>query len=143
MTIKIKTIGIIAKDSSETVNNTLHHLADFLNEKQCTLVYDKSAENIVKNSKCVNRETLAKQSDLVIVVGGDGTFLSAVRSLANHNTPVLGVNLGRLGFLVDISPDNMLHCLDQIIDGHYIEESRFLLHAQIERDGTCSQNDRI
>ncbi len=135
MTIKIKTIGIIAKDTSEAVINTVKQLADFINKKKCTLIYDKSTEGLFSDANYVSRETLAKQSDLAIVVGGDGTFLSAVRSLADHNTPVLGINLGRLGFLVDISPNDMLQHLEQIMQGEYVDECRFLLQAQVERDG--------
>lgn len=135
MTIKIKTIGIIAKDKSEAVIDTVKRLVDFINQKKCNIVLDKSAEGLIKDASYVNRDNLAKQSDLAIVVGGDGTFLSAVRSLADHNIPVLGINLGRLGFLVDISPDDMLQHLEQILLGQYVDECRFLLEAQVERDG--------
>jgi len=135
MTINIKTIGIIAKDKSEAVNQSVNRLADFINKKSCNIVYDQSAEGLIDNADYVDRVTLAKQSDLAIVVGGDGTFLSAVRSLAEHNIPVLGINLGRLGFLVDISPDDMLQHLEQIMQGEYVDECRFLLEAQVERDG--------
>ena len=135
MTIEIKTIGIIAKDKSEAVNQTVKRLADFINQKNCTIVYDLSAEGLIDNVNYVDRVTLAQQSDLAIVVGGDGTFLSAVRSLAEHGVPVLGINLGRLGFLVDISPDDMLQHLEQIMQGEYVDECRFLLEAQVERNG--------
>jgi len=135
MTIKINSIGIIAKDKSDAVSKTIKRLSDFLTEKKRTLIYDKSAEGLVANANYVDRDTLAQQSDLAIVVGGDGTFLSAVRSLAEHKIPVLGINLGRLGFLVDISPDDMLQHLDKILQGKYVDESRFLLHAQVERNG--------
>lgn len=135
MTIEIKTIGIIAKDKSEAVNQTVKRLAGFINQKNCTIVYDLSAEGLIDNVDYVDRVTLAQQSDLAIVVGGDGTFLSAVRSLAEHGVPVLGINLGRLGFLVDISPDDMLQHLEQIMQGEYVDECRFLLEAQVERNG--------
>jgi len=135
MTLKINSIGIIAKDKSEAVCNTIKRLAKFITEKKCTLIFDKSVEGIIDNNNFVDRDSLAQQSDLAIVVGGDGTFLSAVRSLANHNIPILGINLGRLGFLVDISPDDMLQHLDQILQGNYVDESRFLLQAKVERKG--------
>jgi len=134
MTINIKSIGIIAKDKSDAVNKTINRLAEFIANKNCTLIYDKSAEGLIDNANYVNRKTLAENADLAIVVGGDGTFLSAVRSLADHNIPILGINLGRLGFLVDISPDDMLQHLDQILQGNYVDESRFLLQAQVERN---------
>jgi len=135
MTIKIKTIGIIAKDKSAAVKQTVKRLVEFINQKKCNIAIDQSADGIIENVTCVDRVTLAKQSDLAIVVGGDGTFLSAVRSLAEHNIPVLGINLGRLGFLVDISPDDMLQHLEQIMQGEYVDECRFLLEAQVERNG--------
>lgn len=135
MTINIKTIGIIAKDDSEAVRQTVSQLVEFLTQKGREVLFDQSADGLIENSESISREALAQQSDLVIVVGGDGTFLSAVRSLADYGTPVLGINLGRLGFLVDISPDNMLEHLQQILDGQYVDESRFLLEADVIRSG--------
>lgn len=135
MTIKIETIGIIAKDKSAAVNQTVKRLVEFINQKKCKIAFDQSTDGLIENVTCVDRATLATQSDLAIVVGGDGTFLSAVRSLAEHNVPVLGINLGRLGFLVDISPDDMLQHLEQIMQGEYVDECRFLLEAQVERNG--------
>jgi len=135
MTIKIKSIGIIAKDKSDAVSDTVKRLAAFISEKSCSLICDKSTQGLLNNVDYVDRNTLAENCDLAIVVGGDGTFLSAVRSLSEHKIPVLGINLGRLGFLVDISPDDMLQHLEQILQGNYVDESRFLLQAQVERDG--------
>lgn len=134
MTIKINTIGIIAKDKSDAVKNTVNKLVAFLTEKSCAIIFDKSAENLVNNTTTVDRIELAQKADLAIVIGGDGTFLSAVRSLADYKTPLLGINLGRLGFLVDISPDDMLQHLEQIMLGDYVDECRFLLHADVVRD---------
>ncbi len=136
MTIKIDTIGIIAKDTGEAVGKTINQLVNFLAEKSSKVVLDKSVECLVEGAVCVDRDTLGKQSDIAIVVGGDGTFLSAVRSLADHKIPVLGINLGRLGFLVDISPENMFETLEQIMRGEYVNECRFLLTAQVVRNGS-------
>jgi len=135
MTMNIKTIGIIAKDKGDAVTKTIKQLVDFLSKSSCEIVLDNSADGIIENIQSVDRNTLASLSDLAIVVGGDGTFLSAVRSLADLNIPILGINLGRLGFLVDISPDDMLEHLEQIMQGNYVEECRFLLQAHVIRDG--------
>jgi NAD+ kinase len=83
----------------------------------------------------VTRETLSRQCDLAIVVGGDGTLLNAARSLADTGCAVLGVNLGRLGFLVDVSPEDMDTQINSILGGDFIEEPRTLLHAMVTRDG--------
>ncbi len=135
MAIKINTIGIIAKNKGDAVATTIRQLVEFLDQKSCKVVLDKSAEGLIENCPCLDRNQLADQSDLAIIVGGDGTFLSAVRSLADSKTPVLGINLGRLGFLVDISPDEMFVHLEEILNGNYVDECRFLLHAEVVRDG--------
>ena len=134
--MKITTIGIITKNADQAVSDTVDKLYDFLTARSYTLIFDQNAQGLLSDKKIdiSSREELAEKSDLAIVVGGDGTFLSAVRTLADYNTPVLGINLGRLGFLVDISPDDMLDRLDNILSGQYVEDVRFLLHAQIIRD---------
>ncbi len=69
---------------------------------------------------------------------GDGTLLGAARSMAATGVPLLGINLGRLGFLVDISPDDMLQTLDQVLAGEYEQEKRFLLEARIGADSSAA-----
>jgi NAD+ kinase len=133
--MKIKTIGIIVKDKSEAVATTLRALHECLTQKSCKILLDTQGEGLLpRDVQVVDRATLGKQSDLAIVIGGDGTFLSAVRSLVDFNVPLLGVNLGRLGFLADISPNEMLKIMDDILSGNYVEENRFLLKAQVLRD---------
>jgi NAD+ kinase len=80
-------------------------------------------------------ETIGTECDIAIVIGGDGTLLNAARELVNYNVPLVGVNRGRLGFLVDVSPEDKLHELVEIINGEYIEEHRLLLNASLERGG--------
>jgi NAD+ kinase len=133
--MKIKTIGIIVKDKSEAVATTLRTLHDFLTQKSCTILLDTMGEGLLsKDIPILDRVTLGNQSDLAIVIGGDGTFLSAARALVDHKVPLLGINLGRLGFLVDIYPDEMLQIMEEILRGDYVDERRFLLNAQVIRD---------
>ncbi len=146
MTIHIKTIGIIAKvrGNNEAVSATIWRLVDYLTQKSCTVIYDQSTDSFIRefqiDTNLVGRSELAQKSDLVVVVGGDGTFLSAVRSLAEFNIPILGINLGHLGFLVDISPDDMIEHMEQILHGNYVDEARFLLQAQVIRNGDVIAN---
>lgn len=74
---------------------------------------------------------LAARCDLVIVLGGDGTFLHAARDIAHTDTPLVGINLGRLGFLVDLSPECIETRLNEILDGHYDVEYRSLLETRL------------
>ena len=130
----IKTIGLIVKNNEQRVNETFQRLHQHLNDQQYTVLLDQSVDSLVDDVQLVSREQLGQQSQLVIVIGGDGTLLSAARSLADFKTPILGINLGRLGFLVDVSPVDMLDVIDQVLSGHYIDECRFLLYATVIRD---------
>ena len=67
---------------------------------------------------------------LVIVVGGDGSMLKVASTLAQQNLPVVGINRGRLGFLTDISPEDLEQVLGQVLDGKFKEESRFFVRCQ-------------
>jgi len=87
------------------------------------------------NQQLGTRDEIGRSVDLVIVVGGDGSLLRAARTLVNYQKPVVGVNRGRLGFLTDISPDDMVEQVHLVLDGHYHSERRFLLEAELRRDG--------
>ncbi len=135
--MKFNTIGIITKPQAEPVRQTLQSLFDFLKKKNCDIVLDEQIPDTINSSdfKQASREEIGKTCDLVIVVGGDGTILNAVRSLAHANVPLLGINVGRLGFLADISPDELEASLENILNGSYREEQRILLEMQVHRDG--------
>jgi len=134
--MKFHTIGIITKPQAEPVRQTLQALFAFLKTQSCNVILDERISDSINscNFKKASREDIGKQCDLVIVVGGDGTILSAVRALATANVPLLGINVGRLGFLADISPDELEKSLLEILNGSYREEQRFLLEMQVLRD---------
>lgn len=134
--MKFNTIGIIIKPQAESAKHTLHSLFEFLNNKKCNIILDEQIPDIINDGsyKKASREEIGKQCDLVIVVGGDGTILNAVRSLADAHVPLVGINVGRLGFLADISPDELENSLEEILNGSYREEQRLLLEMQVLRD---------
>ena len=72
-------------------------------------------------------------ADLVIAIGGDGTMLYASRLVAQHNIPILGINRGRLGFLADVTPDEMITSVDHVLGGNFAVDSRLLLEARLSR----------
>jgi len=134
--LKFKTIGIITKPDADSARKTLQSLFDFLKDKNCDVILDEQIPDTINkhNFKKSSREDIGKQCDLAIVVGGDGTILNAVRSLAHAHVPLLGINVGRLGFLADISPDELENSLSEILNGSYREEQRILLEMQVIRD---------
>ena len=130
---KFSTIGIFSKKKDDRLQDTLTRLHDFLIEKNYQVVtLNNSAKYIdIKPSK---EEEFCDIVDVVIVVGGDGTLLKAGRLLADKDVPVIGINLGRLGFLVDVSPDMITEQLTPILAGESIAETRSLLHAEAFRE---------
>jgi NAD+ kinase len=136
MAAQFTRIGLIGKANDHQVALTLQALTDYLDRRQVEFLLDADIATLVScpGHRVVERGTLAGQCDLAIVVGGDGTLLNAARSLAEPGVSVLGVNLGRLGFLVDVSPEEMTSQLDRILSGEYQQEERTLLHASMSRD---------
>ena len=128
-------IGLIGKSGDSNVSTTLRKLVDHLESRQAQILLDEGIADMLAGSPhpVADRDSLARQCDLAIVVGGDGTLLNAARSLAEPGVAVLGVNLGRLGFLVDVSPEDMSLQLQNILDGDFDEEARTLLHATVTR----------
>ena len=143
-------IGIIGKFGAPTVGETLLSLTRCLIDKQLEVFLDQStAERHPENElPVVTREEMGQQCDLAIVVGGDGSFLNAARSLAHFDIPMLGVNLGRLGFLTDIAPNQIDTYLEEVLNGEFTDESRCLLKSHVVRDGEsvaegCALNDVV
>jgi NAD+ kinase len=133
---EFKTIGITGKPNEPAITGTLNRLGRFLSKKGYRLFLADNCQQYVSDFEyhCCPLEELGKQCDVVIVVGGDGTFLAAARAVVEDQIPLIGVNLGRLGFLVDISPDELATRLDHILQGHYKKEYRSILRAKIIRN---------
>lgn len=135
-----KSIGLVTKsDDDGQVARTLQAIYRYLLDQGLDVSLDRSTDPFLDIDETVPRRELAEHCDLVIVVGGDGTLLTAARSLADSGIPIIGVNLGRLGFLVDVLPDTMIARLGEILAGDYTEEQRFLVDAEIIRDGEVIQ----
>jgi NAD+ kinase len=131
-----KRVGLLGKSEDRNVSMTLRALTGYLQQQKIDILLDEGIAGIFPEPlhKVVGRESLADSCDLAIVVGGDGTLLNAARSLAESGIAVLGVNLGRLGFLVDVSPEEMTQQMGKILAGDFTEEQRTLLHATVTRN---------
>lgn len=135
MPTEFKTIGILGKFSDPEIADTLKALYQFLKRRYQIAIDSSSAVLIPDFSGAIHPlSSLAQHCDILIAVGGDGTFLAAARAAAGCHIPLIGVNLGRLGFLVDISPDELLTKLEDILQGKHRQEQRFLLRTKIIRN---------
>mgnify|MGYP001318187890 CR=1 FL=1 len=129
------TIGVFAKRHDDGVAATLAALtADLTARGKTVLIDDHHDASGYPVTPCA-REALGEACDLIVVVGGDGTLLDAGRAVAASGTPLLGINLGRLGFMVDVLPSDMSSTFDDVFAGNYIAESRLMLSAWVKRGG--------
>jgi NAD+ kinase len=137
------TIGIFTKQHDERIEATLNSLIDHLEHYDTRIMVDKSGAKTCNNRGFCHDEMM-QEIDLAIIIGGDGTLLHTGRLLSNFNIPILGINLGRLGFLVDVSPTDMTNIIDQVIAGKFIKEVRTLLKARVYRgDELLGEEDAL
>jgi len=128
-------IGLIGRKDSESTGYSLTRLISYLEKQSLTMYLDEETELVFPSSKIQTktREELTELCDLIIVVGGDGSLLSAARAFAGFDIKLLGINRGRLGFLTDISPEEIEYRIGDILRGQFELEERFLLSSKIMR----------
>jgi NAD+ kinase len=146
MPYTINTIGLIGKFGDPSVADTLAQIANYLRRLNLRVLVDEASAKFIPSNdlEVATRYAIGQECDLAIAMGGDGTLLNAARSLVDFQVPILGVNLGRLGFLADVSPAEMPVSLEEVLSGRFREEERSLLHAEIVRDGRIiSQTDAL
>lgn len=122
---------------NKNINESLEKLIFFLRQQNYEVYLDKdTAETFKPITPVLPRSEIGNKQDLIIVVGGDGSLLAAARIAVELGVSVVGLNRGRLGFLTDISPQNLEEELTEILTKNYYCEKRFLLNASICSDST-------
>ncbi len=134
----IKTVGIISRPRREDIARVVPPLVEWLQAHGAEVICDSETGECIGPLavQTQKREDLAGCTDLLIVLGGDGTLLSAARLAADRNVPILAVNLGGLGFLTTVSQDEIYSILEEIFSGKHRVSERVMLEAEIVRDGT-------
>ncbi len=128
-----RNIGLVGRTGKSAVVDTLNLLYQHLLDKGLHPIFDQETAYLLDLDavQVVSRPLLGEACDLVVVVGGDGSLLHAARDIVRYKTPVVGINRGRLGFLTDISPNEVLAKLDQVLQGEYTLDRRFLLELEV------------
>jgi NAD+ kinase len=145
----IRAAGIISKPNRELLSSVVPPLLDWLRGRKIDVLIDQETKEFAAtDAQTMAREAIAAQVDLMIVLGGDGTLLSAARALGSHKVPLLAVNLGGLGFLTSVTLDELYPVLDQILAGKHRISERMMLDAEIIRGGKvaerqCALNDAV
>lgn len=132
-----KHIGLAGRLSSVKAQQTTHRLIDFLLAQQVEVIISSEIAALLERTDVPSGDQafLGNNTDLVIVVGGDGSMLGAARSMVDYGVPLLGVNRGRLGFLTDIMPGEIHNKVLDVLHGDFITEERFMLEMVAMRDG--------
>ncbi|MCA1926312.1 MAG: NAD kinase [Thiobacillus sp.] len=131
------TVGLVGKYDNPGMHDSVCRLGEFLRGRgHAVMLASQTAERLnIRDCPHRNLHDLATESDVVVVMGGDGTMLSIARELASAGAPLIGINQGRLGFLTDITVDDMYDAVAEILSGQYVAEERILLNGQIRRNG--------
>ena len=125
------------KDSGLVVTE---HIKQYLTEKgqRVTVVLK---EEDWKEKGCENAGQMPEEADCMIVLGGDGTVLQAAREMGNGQIPLIGVNLGTLGYMTEIEPEGVDEALEHLISGNYTKESRMMLQGEVQAEGEDVQKE--
>ena len=137
MQAPFQTVGLVGKYDHQGMGESVLALAHFLRDRgYAVLLASQTAEHLgIDQYPTRNLYELATDSDVVVVLGGDGTMLSIARAVAPYGAPLIGINQGRLGFLTDITADAMYEAVAEILSGQYVAEDRILLNGQVRRNG--------
>jgi NAD+ kinase len=133
----MKRVGIVAKTDREEARIALPRILDWCAERQLAPVLEKETAALVPTvaAPAAAKPELPAQVDLLLVLGGDGTLLSMARLVGDLNVPILGVNLGGLGFLTALTIDELFPALEALLRGDLLVEERMMLAARVTRQG--------
>ena len=137
MVSRFRHAALVGKYQAQGIRSVLEEVAQFLSAQGLEVSLEKqTAQNTgIDGYGALSVEQLGRECDLAVVVGGDGTMLGIARQLARFNTPLVGINQGRLGFITDVTIGEFGEALAPMIAGDYLEERRTMLEGGVWRDG--------
>ena len=139
----MRRIGIAAKVSAPKALEYAKKVGDDLRKRGLEVCYDQAtSEALQDKGACATRSELGARSDLLITFGGDGTLLSVARHAPDH-VPILGVNMGTLGFLTEIRVEEFPPVLERVLTGNYIVEPRVTFNAKVHGPGHDNTEYRV
>jgi len=140
---RIKKIGLIVKPHAKELKKYLNRIIKAFQDNKITLLIPKSVENLVHYNNFHSEQTILSQAEIIVVIGGDGTFLSVASKAAESSKPILGINMGDLGFLTEFTKNEFLEFLPSLIKGNYKVEKRTLLKAKTKTKTHKALNDIV
>ena len=128
----IRTVGIVVKRDRQEALEIGATLTGWLRDRRKRVLAEPAAAEVI-GAEPVSREELVRHADLVVVLGGDGTLLGIARKIGRRETPILGINLGGLGFLTEASTSEAKQALERVLSGDYETDKRITLEADVCR----------
>jgi NAD+ kinase len=137
-----QTIGIISRPRRSNVTAVVPPLLRWLEDRGIRILYDEETASALPDSaNALTRQEIADNSEILLVLGGDGTLLAAARVAASRDIPVLPINMGSLGFLTNFTLAELYPALEDTLAGRYSVSERVMLHVELERGGAVIEQD--
>ncbi|MDH4097711.1 MAG: NAD(+)/NADH kinase [Nitrospira sp.] len=133
--MKSKSIGILTKPKFPEVKATLQGVVAWLRDRQITVLLDTTSAALLNEQGGIQKTQLAGKADVLLILGGDGTILHAARLAAERSIPILGVNMGGLGFLTEVRLDDLYASLDRVFANDFVLDERLMLQIHVHRHG--------
>lgn len=133
--MKSKSIGILTKPKFPEVTSTLHAVVTWLRERSIDVILDTTSASSLGESGGLQKTHLASKADVLLVLGGDGTMLNAARLAGERGIPILGVNMGGLGFLTEVRLENLYPSLERVFANDFVLDERLMLKTHVHRHG--------
>ena len=135
---RLETVGVVLRPDTPELKNYFLKFKTFLDSKKITTLLDKRSAKMIGVSG-VEFYDMCKKSDILISIGGDGTLISATRRSIDYQIPILGVNMGKLGFLTDYRSDEINEAIESIFEGNYRIDMRMVMEIEAMLSGYKGQ----
>src|SRR5262245_41837014 len=133
--MKNKSIGILTKPKFPEVKNTLRDVVTWLRARNIDAILDRTSALLLDEQGGYLDTALASIADVLLVLGGDGTMLNAARLAGERGIPILGVNMGGLGFLTEVRLENLYPSLERVFANDFVLDERLMLQTHFHRSG--------
>jgi NAD+ kinase len=139
----IKCVGIVVKPNNEDALRTASELSEWFTKRGIKAISDPRDEDEIDSQETEETKRLREEADLIVVLGGDGTMISAARLIGKHPVLVLGVNYGSLGYLTEFRIEEMFDAINMILDGGFATDKRVMLDAEHWRGDELIASGRV
>ena len=133
--MRSKSVGILTKPKLPEDKSTLHDVVTWLRARSIDVILDATSASLLGEQGGYQKTQLASKADVLLVLGGDGTMLNAARLAGERSIPILGVNMGGLGFLTEVRLENLYPSLERVFANDFVLDERLMLRTHIHRHG--------